>query len=179
MAPNRSTIQTPILISTHLYNGGISPGQKWWWIVLEHRNFMQPMGRFSLHYMLYIKLQKLLFKTEMQKKCYSEFVTTTTPSCLSSRVNFPTIELQLGRTYVKTTPLWQKWPRVLFPLPHNLQTMKKKAHKNVFFLFYLLLRMWMLLTNPSPMSATSLTKLSKSIIACPFSTRFRFALLAC
>ncbi len=65
-----------------------------------------------------------------------------------------------------------------FHLPQNLQTMKEKTHKNVFFLFYLL-RMWMLLTNPSPMSATSLTKLSKSIIACPFSTHFRFALLAC
>ncbi len=31
------------------YDGGISPGQKWWWTVLEHRNFMQSMGRLSMH----------------------------------------------------------------------------------------------------------------------------------
>jgi hypothetical protein len=127
--------------------------------------------------MLYIKLQKLLLKKEMQKKYYSEFVTTAA-SCLSSGINFPTIELQLGRTYVKTTYSGLTKNDQELTLPHNLQTMKKITHKNVFFLFYLL-RMWILLTNPSPMSATSLTKLSKSIIACPFSTRFRFALLAC
>jgi len=34
-----------------LIMGGISPGQKWWQTVLEHRNFMQPkpMGRLSVH----------------------------------------------------------------------------------------------------------------------------------
>ncbi len=32
-----------------VYNGGISPGQKWWRTFLEHRNFMQPMGRLSMN----------------------------------------------------------------------------------------------------------------------------------
>jgi hypothetical protein len=36
---------------------------------------------FYMNYILYIKPQTLLLKTEMQKKYFSEFVTTT-PSCL-------------------------------------------------------------------------------------------------